>query len=569
MKKAALGGLVLALGLAFAAVPANTLLYMESADIPTLDPGATYDTASGALVENIYETLVTYKGKSVSELQPLLATSWTISGDGKTYTFTLRKGVTFHSGNPFTCEDAEYTFRRNLVTNGPESGNWFLAESLLGTSANAADDPSITWDRIAKAVRCDKEGRLVFTLPKPDPAFLAKLAYAGQSIVDKKWAVSLGEWDGTEKTWKSWVGKDLTDSELSKKPSGTGAYQLARRDANTVVLTAFPKYWGGKPKIENVIFQIVKEQATRIEALKKGDADAVETGPRPVLAQLQGVPGLKIMDDIPNNTATAIFMNQKIGNPEYLGSGKLDGKGIPANFFADVNVRKAFNYSFDYDRYIKEVLQGKGVKRTMLLPETFFGYDPTIPTYTYDPQKATAYFKKAFGGKLWETGFVLKATYRAGSQAAQTAMEILKANVEKLNPKFRVELVAKPWSDLLKESRTGGVPMIIIGWAPDYADPDNFLYTFYHSQGYYHPRSNCSDPILDQLLDQARQTTDREKRKVLYRQVGLRAYEVACYINVPAGLGFIVYNEKLKGVEENFNPMFSNYFGTYFRNLSK
>jgi len=82
--------------------------------------------------------------------------------------------------------------------------------------------------------------------------------------------------------------------------------------------------------------------------------------------------------------------------------------------------------------------------------------------------------------------------------------------------------------------------MIIIGWAPDYADPDNFLYTFYHSQGYYHPRSNCSDPVLDKLLDQARQTTDREKRKVLYRQVGLRAYEVACYINVPAGLGAAV-----------------------------
>jgi peptide/nickel transport system substrate-binding protein len=70
MKKAALGGLVLALGLAFAAVPANTLLYMQSADIPTLDPGATYDTASGALVENIYETLVTYKGRASASFSP-------------------------------------------------------------------------------------------------------------------------------------------------------------------------------------------------------------------------------------------------------------------------------------------------------------------------------------------------------------------------------------------------------------------------------------------------------------------------------------------------------------------
>lgn len=148
-------------------------------------------------------------------------------------------------------------------------------------------------------------------------------------------------------------------------------------------------------------------------------------------------------------------------------------------------------------------------------------------------------------------------------------MEILKTNIEKLNPKFKVELVAKPWSDLLKESRSGGVPMIIIGWAPDYADPDNFLYTFYHSEGYYHPRSNFSDPVMDSLLDQARKTTDPAKRKALYSQVGYRAYELAPYINVPAGLGFIVYNEKLRGVEENYNPMFSNYFCTFFKNLSK
>jgi peptide/nickel transport system substrate-binding protein len=468
-----------------------------------------------------------------------------------------------------TCADAEYSIRRNLVTNNHDSGNWFVSESFLGTGGNAADDTSITWARIARAVSCNAQGQLVLSLPKPDPALLVKLAYTGQSVVDKKHAASIGEWDGTEATWKTWVNKDLTDSELNKKPSGTGAYQLVRRDANSVVVKAFDGYWGGKPKIENIVIQVVKEQATRLEALKKGDADMVETGPRSVLSQLQGVQGLKVYDDIPNNAATAIFMNQKIADPAILGSGKLDGNGIPANFFSDASVRKAFAYAFDYQRYIKEVQLGKGVQRTMLLPDMFFGYDANVKKYGYDAKLAEVFFRKAFGGEVWTKGFKLTARYRANSVAAQTAMEILKAGVERINPKFKVELSAKPWSEFLKDSQAGKEAMIIVGWAPDYADPDNFVHTFYHSQGYYNPRANFKDSLLDSLIDQTRITTDRAKRKALYSQVGNRAYELSPYILVPAGVGFAVYNTAIKGLEENYNIMFSGRTGGYWKNLSK
>lgn len=203
----------------------NTLVVQSSADIPTMDPGTTYDTSSGQVVENLYETLVTYKGNSLTEIEPLLATEWTESENGREYRFTLREGVKFHSGNTMTCADAEYTFRRNLVTNTAESGNWFISESLLGTASNANDDKSITWAKISSAVRCDGD-TLVFTLPKADPAFISKLAYTGQSIVDSAHAKEIGEWDGTEATWKEAVGKDLTGSPLAQNPSGTGAYKL-------------------------------------------------------------------------------------------------------------------------------------------------------------------------------------------------------------------------------------------------------------------------------------------------------------------------------------------------------
>ncbi|WP_027482885.1 ABC transporter substrate-binding protein [Deinococcus pimensis] len=556
---------------ALAAVPKDTLVVQTSSDIPTLDPVMTYDTGSGQYVENIYETLVAYKGNSVRELEPLLATKWTQANGGRTWTFDLRKGVKFHSGNAMSCDDAEYSFRRALVVNNSDSWTWFLSESLLGTASNANDDKSVTWAKISSAVSCNAQGQLVFKLPQVDPAFLAKLAFVGASIVDKDYAAKIGEWDGKEASWKTWVGKDLNDSALSKAPSGTGAYQLVRRDSNTTLLRAFNGYWGGRPAIQNVVVQRVPEQATRLEALKRGDADLVDTGPRPVLEQLRNVAGLNIIDDLGNNSSTVIFMNEKISDPKSLGSGKLDGKGIPANFFADVNVRRAFSYAFDYDRYIKDVLQGKGRQRTMALPESFPGYSEDVRKYTYDPRQATASFKKAFGGQVWKNGFVLTARYRAGNTAQQTAMEILKRSVEALNPKFKVNIEGKQWSEMLNDSKSGKEAMIVLAWLPDYADPDNFINTFYSSNGYYSPRLNYADKNVDAWVQQARSTTDQAKRDRLYALIGNRAFDTAPFILQPAGVGFIVIRDDLVGVSRaTYNPMINfGYTGTLWRQLSK
>jgi len=572
MKKFALLSSLLLVGSAFAAAPKDTLVVQQAADTPTLDPTATYDTASGQVVENIYETLLTYKGASIRELEPLLATKWAISNGGKTYTFDLRKNVKFHSGNTMTCRDAEYSIERNLVTNSAESGNWFIAESLLGTGSNAKDDKTITWARIDKAVECNNAGQLVFTLPKVDPAFLSKLAYTGQSIVDSKHAIAIGEWKGTSADWSNWIGKDLQGSNLSKQPSGTGAYKLVRRDANAILLQAHSGYWGKAPAIKNVVLQKVPELAARQQAFLRGDADLIEAGSRAnIEEQLKGKPGVAILDNLPNTSATAIFMNENIKDAGRLGSGKLDGRGIPANFFSDVNVRRAFAYSFNYAQYIKDVQQGKGKQRTMLLPDSFPGYDSEVKTYAYNPKQAEAYFKRAWGGNVWKNGFTLNVAYRAGAVASQTAMEILKKNVEALNPKFRVNIQPKEWSAMLNDSKAGKEPMILIGWAPDYADADNFMYTFYSSNGYYYPRSNWKDASVDKWLEQARATTNQATRNRLYSLVGQRAYEQAPFVLIPAGVGLTVYRNNLVGVSaQTYNPMTSfSYTGTLWKDLSK
>ena len=572
MKKKLLLALgALGLGIAFAAVPNNTLLLMSSADIPTMDPGQAYDTGSSEPIENMYESLIGYKGKSITQYEPLLATDWKISTDGKKYTFNLRKGVKFHSGNTMTCEDAQYSFERLLVTNNSDSPAWFISSALLGFAYwDDATKAKIGYAQIDKAVQCNKDGQLVLTLAGKDPAFLSKMLYTATSILDKKWAVGLGEWSGTEKDFKAWLEKDLNDSELNKKPSGTGAYQLASRDANKSVFKAFAGYWGDKAKIENVIIQKVDEAATRILALQKGDADEAGVGSRANLKQVEGVPGVKIIDNLPSNVNSAIFLNQNIKDPKVLGSGKLDGKGIPANFFTDINVRKGFSYAFDPKRYIDEVLLGKGKLLTMALIESYLGYDPTIALYTYNPEKATKLLKKAWGGDLWANGFQIDMNYRANSITSQKALEILKANLEKLNPKFKLNLTAKPWSELLKDADSSKLPMVLGGWIPDYPDSDNVLRTFYHStDSAFKGRLNFSDKQIDQLIDQAYSTTDTAKRAALYRLVGRRAADLQPFINLPSAVNYLTIRDNLKGVEENYNQQVSGYLGTYWKNLTK
>lgn len=550
--------------------PTGVLVIQESADIPTLDPGTTYDTASGQVVENLYETLVTYQGNSLSELRPLLATEWTEGGAGTEYRFTLRDGVKFHTGNAFECKDAEYTFRRNLVTNTSDSGNWFLSESLLGTQSNANDDQGVTWQKITDAVTCDGQ-TLVFKLPKADPAFLAKLAYTGQSIVDSAHAIKIGEWDGTEATWKAAVGKDITGSPLAQDPSGTGAYKLLNKTATAVTATAFPDYWGEQPSIKDVILQKIPEQAARLQAFEKGDADIVETGGRSIIeAQLTDKPGIAILDDLPSTSAFGISMNQKISGKAAIGSGKMDGQGIPANFFSDVDVRRGFVAAFNTPQYIEDVQKGKGEALNFLLPETFPGYDASIEAASYDIDAATEYFKEAWDGQVWDKGFTVNVSYRAGAAAAQTGMEILKKNIETINPKFRVNIVAKEWSEIIKGSNQGSEAMVMTGWAPDYADPDNFVYTFYNSEGYYNPRINAKDEQIDTWINEARSITDTEKRNALYADIAKRAIDQAWYINMPNQPGLLAYRDNLQGISlDTFNPMLSFATGTYWKDLSK
>lgn len=558
---------------AFAQAPRDTYVYQTFGDPDSLDPAQSYDTASFGIIENIYETLYAYKGDKVDEYEPALATDYTVSGDGLTYTFTLRQGVKFHSGNDFTCNDVAYSLRRALVTNNADSGVVVIAEPLVGTAGNAdtalgADatdaDYADFFAKIEQAVSCTDDYTAVLKTVGPDPSFFSKLLFAAASIVDSKWAIENGQWDGTEATWRDWIGVDLHEYYLHDHMSGTGPYQLVEWvPGQRVVAKAFTGYWGGAPSLQNVLVQNVEDQNARILALKSGDADRIALGALSALTQIDGLPGVKVYNrdgelGWASTTVSAVFMQQHVQGTDNLGSGKLDGNGLPADFFTDVHMRRCANYSFDRDAYIQGALLGYGSTITMALPSSFLGYDPSVPEYTLDLEKAEEECKQAWDGQVWDKGFELNILYNTGNTSRQTVAEILKANLESLNPKFKVNVRGIAWPDFLAQQNANALPFFVLGWAPDYADPDTFMHIFYASTGFFASRVGFKDPQIDALDAQARTDPDPAARAFFYGQIGQLAFDQSPFILIPVARAMITARADLHGVY--YNPMLSGYF---------
>jgi peptide/nickel transport system substrate-binding protein len=229
-------------------------------------------------------------------------------------------------------------------------------------------------------------------------------------------------------------------------------------------------------------------------------------------------------------------------------------------------VRKCFAYSFDQQTFIDQVLVGYGTILTMALPASFLGYDPDLPYYDLDPELAEQHCRAAWDGQLWETGFNFTATYNEGNTTRQAALEIIKANVEDLNPNFNMTVRGIAWPDFLELQRTEKLSAFVLGWAPDYADSNNYIDTFYLSTGYFAKSYGFSNPEMDALINAANATTDMAERESLYNQVGQLAYDLAPVVPYPANTPFLFVSDALQGVY--FNNMYGS-GGFLWKDVSK
>ncbi|NLS77672.1 MAG: ABC transporter substrate-binding protein [Chloroflexi bacterium] len=559
----------------------DTFIVATIGDPETLDPAWTYETAGAGIESNIYEGLVFFNREQVTEFVPALAESWTISDDGLTYVFNIRKGVTFHQGGTLEPHDVAYSLQRGMLQDRAGGPQWMMLEPIFGYSSikdlamdtakvddfakvDAASLVAVAELVKAAVVADDAAGTVTLKLATPAPWFFQVLAQNFGAVLDMEWMVEKGDWDGASDTWTKWTDPAQEATVLFNVANGTGPYMLEKWEPGVeITMVANDKYWRTEPmweggpsgvaKIKRAAIKIVTEWGTRLAMLQAGDADftsvdlAYISQVDPMVKDVYLGPtmdapketinpngALRLFKGLANPSMTPAQFFQKInvegGNP-FLGSGALDGNGIPADFFSDIHVRKAFNYSFDWETFIADALQGEGVQPRGPIVAPLLGYDENQPVYSYDPVKAEEEFKAAWGGEVWAKGFYVQMHYNIGNDTRRIAAEVLKQNIEALNPKFNIEVVAVPWPTLLAARRAGKLPVYVGGWLQDYADPSNWVHPFMHcGAGAYAPAQNLGEEFCtkaEELIAAGVSSSDPAVREPIYKELQNLAYEYA------------------------------------------
>ena len=514
-----------------------------------------------------------------------------ISEDGLTYTFNIREGVTFHEGGTLEPHDVAYTFQRGLLQSDVNGPQWLLIEPLLGYTsgditeeigdgAYAGDpdglrseaDPAellATCEKVQAAVVADDEaGTVTFNLAQPWGPFLATLPASWGAVIDMEWALDNGAWDGDCATWQDHYSPGSENSELSTILNGTGPYMLDHwTPGEEYVLVANPNDWrtddtplweggpAGQARIGTVIVRIVDEWGTRFASLQAGDADWVSVNLENY-SQVDPLVGeecnwetdectptdtpdgpLRRWNDLPSVTRDNIFLNFNVatddqGTNPYIGSGQLDGNGIPPDFFSDINVRLAMNHCFNYDLYIQEALSGRGVRNNGPIIQGMLGYNEDGPMYEYDPELCAAELEQAWDGQLPEIGFRFQIAFNTGNTARQTVGEIYQAELAAINPLYQVETVGLPWPTFLRSFRAVQLPVAVSGWLEDIHDPHNWVQPF--TVGTYAGRQALPEDIIAQfqeLVNAGVQAATPAEREEIYFELQQQYYEQA--IQVP------------------------------------
>jgi peptide/nickel transport system substrate-binding protein len=257
--------------------------------------------------------------------------------------------------------------------------------------------------------------------------------------------------------------------------------------------------------------------------LQAGDADNVTLGGAANYPQVDPLVGeecdaegnctvvdpakpIRVHKGLPSVTRTDIFLNFNI-NPEgntFIGSGQLDGNGIPPDFFSDVHIRKAFAYCFDWETFIAEAQNGEGVQSYNVMLPGMIGYDDNSPHYSFDLAQCQAEFeaselRSADGRTVMETGFRMTVAYNTGNLSRQTVAQILQSNLAQVNELFEVEVTALPWPSFLRNQRAMTLPIFISGWLEDIHDPHNWVVPY--ALGTYASRQSLPDDLRAQFQD--------------------------------------------------------------------
>lgn len=318
---------------ATASVDADNLTIAMTYDVTTFTPLGDMSASDLRVFCNMFDPLViSRKG----EVLPCLATSWQVSDDGLTYTFNLREGVQFTNGEELKASDVVFTFKQSMAS------AYTAAYFSSVKDAVATDDYTVT-----------------VTLSSPNSTLL--LSVSQMPIISEK----------------AWIDAGGTVDGFNQNPVGTGPYMLSEHNiGQSIVLVRNENYWGAKPAIKTVNFQIISDPNTAVVALQAGDIDVLYYPPAASIAELSNNPNLKAIDFI-ENELKCIFIN------------------CSTKPFDDVRVRQALSYAIDKDSIMLIAGNPNGVKCDVLATPDVFGYSDSVEGYEFNAEKAKALLAEA------------------------------------------------------------------------------------------------------------------------------------------------------------------------------
>jgi peptide/nickel transport system substrate-binding protein len=463
---------------ALGATPKDTLVQAFAFDdIITMDPAESFELSAGEILGNTYERLVQFDVADPSKLSGALAQGWTVSADGRSFTFELRPGLKFASGNPLGAEDAVWSLQRAVMLNKTPA---FILTQFGWSAAN-----------VAEMVRQTGPLSLTITTDKAyAPSFVLNCLTANvASVVDKKLLTGKAQ------------GADLGNGWLKTNHAGSGPFRLRDWRANEIlVLERNEQYHGARPALARAIYRHVKEAATQRLLLEKGDVDIARNLAPQDLAALASNKELK-KSAVAKGTLYYLSLNQK--NPA----------------LARPEVREAFKWLVDYDAIGATLIKDIGVIHQNFLPQGLLGASSDKP-YKLDVEKAKALLAKA--------GFAkgLKVTMDVRTiQPVQGIAEAFQASARRAG--VEIEIIPGDGKQVLTKYRARKHDIFVGEWGADYWDPHTNADTFTRNpdngdEAKAKPlawRNSWAIPELTKKADAAVLERDNAKRVKLYQEL--------------------------------------------------
>jgi dipeptide transport system substrate-binding protein len=488
-----------ALALACGAVSAKTLVYCSEGSPENFYPGMNTTGTSFDVTTQVYNTIVEFE-RGGTKVVPGLAEKWDISADGTQYTFHLRKGVKWHSTSKsfkptrdFNADDFIFMLERQWK----ESDPFFKV-----TSQNHSYFNDMGMPKLLKSVDRIDDYTVKIVLNQPEAPFLANLAMQYAGIQSKEYAIAML--------------KAGTPEKVDQDPIGTGPFYLVQYQKDAIIrFKAFPQYWGGKAKIDDLVFAITPDASVRWAKLQKGECHVM---PYPNPADLDAIrkdPNVQVLEQPGLNVGYLSFNTTK--KP-----------------FDDVRVRKAVSMAINKKAIIDGVYLSTGVAAKNPIPPSMWSYNDAVKDDPYDPEAAKkllaqAGFPDGFSTDLWAM-----PVQRPYNPNAKRIAELMQADLAKINVK--AEIKSFEWGEYRKRLQAGEHQMGMMGWTGDNGDPDNFLYTLLgcasaKSASGSNVSKFCYQPYED-LVVKAKSTTRQSERDALYKKAQVIFKEQAPWFTI-------------------------------------